>query len=65
MLDLTYKLKFMEVWKSAMNAGYSSNDARDLASLELTGKPFNNHDPNNNYQSNGSTDNCRLNESAE
>lgn len=32
--------RFMIIWHKAMAEGYSCNDARDLANLELTGKLF-------------------------
>lgn len=43
----------MEIWKAAICEGYSSSDARDMASLELDNKLFNDYDPNNNPERNG------------
>ena len=57
MLDLSFKLRFMAIWNAAMKEGYSSKDARDLASLEITGQPFhvdaNDQQSNHNYNGSG------------
>lgn len=39
-LSFKFRTKFVLLWSQALAAGYSSNDARDYASLELDGRPF-------------------------
>jgi hypothetical protein len=39
-MDITFKLKFYKLWQDALNQGFSSCEAREYASLELTGKSF-------------------------
>lgn len=39
-MDALFKLKFYKLWQEAISQGFSSVDAREYASLELTGKPF-------------------------
>jgi hypothetical protein len=77
MLDPLYKIRFMQIYNQAMAANFSSAESRDMASLELTGRLFNeenNQSDNqsvnqseirsNNYQTNGNYDSSRSPESS-
>jgi hypothetical protein len=43
-ISFKFREKFVMLWGQALKAGYSSNDARDYASLELDGRPFHGYD---------------------
>jgi len=40
MIDPIIKIKFYELWLAGINAGLSSSDSREYASLELFGESF-------------------------
>jgi hypothetical protein len=50
MLDLTHKLRFMEIFNECVKNGWDTCSARDYSEMCITGEPFHNYEPNNNQR---------------
>jgi len=61
MLDPLYKIRFMQIYNQAMAANFSSAESRDMASLELTGRLFNEENDQSNNQSNNQSNDSQTN----